>query len=323
MKSDHRVMNGIRSATLIAGFVAALACFASPASTTQTTDSSMTANQTSGQSANQTGVVPDERVSWVKNPLITQIRWAKMNIDPDYLEIRYYLTYINPSSKDVKWTGMPTPDGPEMRLYSEGKEIQPAPPEKSTIEPYKAAPRDEEIKLYVNEVKAKGRWTSDGPGEFVIMNSQFLPGTHIYEIVYWQTQLDWIDVRKVLEGTDAQGKGRMMYPITDNAPSNRLYFKVYVPTDEEARNGRHMEFLGEVDARTQLLPAMPYARPGDYAPASGYWSATGESIERLGGYHEVFVKEGDSLPNLPGGTGVDPFSFRWKYMGEHSQAAGK
>ncbi|MFM0205556.1 hypothetical protein PQR53_37720 [Paraburkholderia fungorum] len=283
----------------------------------------MTANQTSGQSANQTGVVPDERVSWVKNPLITQIRWAKVNIDPDYLEIRYYLAYLNPSSKDVKWTAMPTPDGPEMRVYSEGKEIQPAPPEKSDIEPYKAAPRDEEIKANASVVKAMDKWATDGLAEFVIMNSQFLPGTHIYEIVYWHTQLDWIDVRKVLEGTDTQSKGRMMYPITDNAPSNRLYFKVYMPTEEEARNGRHMEFLGEVDARTQLLPAMPYARPGDYAPASGYWSATGESIERLGGYHEVFVKEGDSLPNLPGDRGVDPFSFRWKYMGEHSPAAGK
>jgi hypothetical protein len=280
-------------------------------------------NQTPGQSANQTGVVPDERVSWVKNPLITQIRWAKVNIDPDYLEIRYGLSFLNPSSKDAKWTGKPTPNAPLVRLYAEGKEIQPAPPEESGIEPYRATPRDEEIKLYSYVVKAKERWTSEVSGEFVIMNSQFLTGTHIYEIVYWHTQLDWIDVRKVLQGTDSQGKGRMRYPITDNAPSNRLYFKVYVPTEEEARNGRHMEFLGEVDARTQLLPAMPYARPGDYAPATGYWVATGKSIERLGGYHEVLVKKGDSLPNLPGDRGVDPFSFRWNYIGDHSQAAGQ
>ncbi|MFM0203831.1 hypothetical protein PQR53_28680 [Paraburkholderia fungorum] len=283
----------------------------------------MTDKQTSGQSANQTGVVPDERVSWVKNPLITQIRWARVNIDPDYLEIRYYVMYINPGDKDVKTTGRPTPSGPVMRLYSEGKEIQPAQSKKLDVEPYMAAPRDADIVRSTHFMKPHERWDGEVADEFVIMNSQFLPGTHIYEIVYWQTQLDWIDVRKVLEGTDAQGKGRMMYPITDNAPSNRLYFKVYVPTDEEARNGRHMEFLGEVDARTQLLPAMPYARPGDYAPASGYWSATGESIERLGGYHEVFVKDGDSLPNLPGDRGVDPFGFRWKYMGEHSQTVGK
>ncbi|RQV78331.1 hypothetical protein DF019_35675, partial [Burkholderia cenocepacia] len=94
------------------------------------------------------------------------------------------------------------------------------------------------------------------------------------------------------------------------------------PTDEEAREGRHIEFLGEVDARTQV-PALPYARPGDYAPKTGYWAATGKSIERLGGYYEVFVKEGDSLPNLPGDRGVDPFSFQWKYVGEQSATAGK
>jgi hypothetical protein len=112
----------------------------------------------------------------------------------------------------------------------------------------------------------------------------------------------------------------MMYPITDNAPSNRLYFKVYKPNDDEARQGRHIEFLGEVDARTQI-PAFPYARPGDFASKAGYWAATGKSIDRLGGYHEVFVKEGDSMPNLPGDKGVDPFSFQWKYVGEHGQAS--
>jgi hypothetical protein len=275
---------------------------------------------TDKQSANQTGIVPDERVSWVKNPLITQIRFHDAIVRPLSIEIRYYLSYINPSQNNVKWTGMPTPDGPAMRLYSEGKKISPAPRKSDGIEPYKATPTDEEIKLYVNVVKAGEKWVSDGPGEFVIMNSQFLTGTHIYEVVYWHTQLDWIDVREVLDRTDSQGKGRMMYPITDNAPSNRLYFKVYKPTDDEARQGRHIEFLGEVDARTQV-PALPYARPGDFAPKTGYWSATGKSIERLGGYHEVLVKEGDSMPNLPGEKGVDPFSFQWKCVGEHSQAS--
>ncbi|NPT34165.1 hypothetical protein GNZ11_06520 [Paraburkholderia xenovorans] len=318
-------MRSVRSAVLTGGLVAAFAYFASSSSQaaplpTQTTVSSMTDSQTSTQSANQTDVVPDERVGWVKNPLITQIRLHDVISRPNSVKIKYYLSYLNPSNEDVKWTGMPTPNGPATRLYSEGKEILPASPENTDVVPYVAAPRDEEIMLYVNVVKAKERWTSDGPGEFVIMNSQFLPGTHIYEIVYWHTQLDWIDVRKVLDGTDARGKGRMRYPITDNAPSNRLYFKVYAPTDEEARKGLRVQYLGEVDARTQLLPAMPYARPGDYALATGYWSATGASIQRLGGYHEVFVKEGDSLPNLPGDVGVDPFSFRWKYMGESSQA---
>ena len=271
-----------------------------------------------GQSANQTGVVPDERVSWVKNPLITQIRFHDAIVRPNSVKIRYYLTQINPTDKDVKWTGMPMPDGPTMRLYSEGRRIAPALVERDGIEPYKATPRDDEIKANANVARAKERWTTAGPDGFVIMNTQFLPGTHIYEVVYWQTQLDWIDVREVLQRTDSQGKNRMMYPITDNAPSNRLYFKVYKPTDEEARRGRHIEFLGEVDARTQV-PAMPYARPGDFAPKTGYWFATGASIERLGGYHEVFVKEGDSMPNLPGDKGVDPFSFQWKYLGERSQ----
>ncbi|HEX7934336.1 MAG TPA: hypothetical protein VF573_14840, partial [Paraburkholderia sp.] len=180
-------------------------------------------------------------------------------------------------------------------------------------------PRDDEIRANASVVHANETWTTAGPAEFVILNTQFLPGTHIYEMVYWQTQLDWIDVREVLDRTDSQGKNRMMYPITDNAPSNRLYFKVYQPTDAEARQGRHIEFLGEVDARTQI-PAMPYARPGDFASRTGYWSATGASIERLGGYHEVFVKEGDSMPNLPGDQGVDPFSFQWKFVGEQSQS---
>ena len=322
MKPDRLTMNGVRTIISIGGMVALVGCSslaeqqAAPPSN-QTTKSSMTDKQ----SGNQTGVVPNERVSWVKNPLITQIKFHDGKLGSNYVEIRYYLSYVNPSKQDVKWTGKPTPDGPAMRLYSGGNEIKPAPPKHRDIEPYVAAPRDEEIKLYANKVKAESKWTSDGPGEFVIMNSQFLPGTHVYEMVYWHTQLDWIDVREVLDRTDT-GKGRMMYPITDNAPSNRLYFRVYKPTDEEAREGRHIEFLGEVDARTQV-PALPYARPGDYAPKTGYWAATGKSIERLGGYHEVFVKEGDSLPNLPGDRGVDPFSFQWKYVGEQSAAAGK
>ncbi|MBT2793218.1 hypothetical protein [Paraburkholderia strydomiana] len=274
---------------------------------------------TDKQSANQTGIVPDERVSWVKNPLITQIRFHAGTVGSDYVEIRYFLTQINPSDSEVKWTAMPTPDGPRVRLYCKGKQVLLSPPAQSGIEAYRAAPRDEDIKANANLQEAKSRWT-DGPIELVIMNSQLLVGTHIYEVVYWHTQLDWIDVREVLDRTDSQGKGGMMYPITDNAPSNRLYFKVYKPTDDEARQGRHIEFLGEVDARTQV-PALPYTRPGDFAPKTGYWSATGKSIERLGGYHEVFVREGDSMPNLPGDKGVDPFSFQWKYVGEHSQAS--
>ncbi len=76
---------------------------------------------TDKQSGNQTGVVPNERVTWVKNPLITQIKFHDGKLGSNYVEIRYYLSYINPSNHDVKWTGKPTPDGPAMRLYSGGQ----------------------------------------------------------------------------------------------------------------------------------------------------------------------------------------------------------
>ena len=313
-------MNVIHATVIATGIAALLACSSSPVQQAAQSSNRITGgSMTDRQSANQTGVVRDERVSWIKNPLITQIRFHDAVVDRDYIEIRYYTTYINQSNAEVKTTGKPTPDGPAMRVYSEGKEIPPVPLKSVGIEPYKAAPRDEDIRRATYVMKPNEKWVGAVADEFVIMNTQFLTGTHIYEIVYWQTQLDWIDVREVLQRTDSKGKNRMMYPITDNAPSNRLYFKVYKPTDDEARQGRHIEFLGEVDARTQV-PAMPYARPGDFAPETGYWSATGASIERLGGYHEVFVNEGDSMPNLPGDQGVDPFSFQWKYIGEQSQS---
>jgi len=273
-----------------------------------------------GQAANKTGVVPGGRIYWLKNPLVTRIKYDGAIVREDSIKIKYYLSYTNPSDEDVKWTGMPTPDGPFVRLYAEGNEILPVSPSKKSIVPYVPAPRDEEIRLYANVVKAHETWEGVNAAQLVIANSQLLPGTHIYEVVYWHSQLDWIDVREYLDRTDSQGKGRTMYPITDNAPSNRLYFKVYKPTEEEAKQGRHIEFLGEVDAKTQG-PQFPFARPGDFAPRTGYWKAVGKSIDALGGYHETFVKEGDSMPNLPGKVGVDPFSFQWKLVGEQPTAS--
>ncbi|MBZ5796130.1 hypothetical protein K8353_39050 [Burkholderia contaminans] len=268
-----------------------------------------------GVSGNKTRIVLDGRVAWIKNPLITRIKYYDAIVRDDSVKIRFDFSYINKSNEDVKWTAMPTPDGRAVRMYSNGQEILPAPPRQSDVVPYVAAPLDEEIKANSSVVKARGIYTTDGPAEFVVLNSQFLPGTHVYEIVYWHSQLNWIDVREYLERTDSQGKGRMMYPITDNAPSNRLYFKIYKPTEEEARQGRHIEFLGEVDAKTQG-PQFPFARPGDFAPRTGYWQAVGKSIDAIGGYHETFVKEGDSMLNLPGKVGVDPFGFQWKFVGE-------
>jgi hypothetical protein len=274
----------------------------------------------SGNTADRIGI-PDNRINWTKSPLVTQIRFAGSSLYSDAVEVRYYLTIINPADVDVRRTAMPTPDAPFIRLYSEGSEINPSSPTSNDgIMAIKAPPQDDEIKRNRFMVKGNGRWTGDVPGEFVIANSQLLTGTHIYEMVYWHSQLDWIDVREVLARTDAQGKGRMVYPITDNAPSNRLYFRVYKPTEEEAAKGRKIEFLGEVDARTQV-PPFPRARPGDFSPRTGYWYAVGQTIDLIGGYHEVFVKEGDSMPNLPGKVGVDPFSFEWKYAGEHAKAS--
>ncbi|MGP8471127.1 hypothetical protein [Burkholderia sp. PR2] len=276
----------------------------------------------SGQAANKTGIVPNNRISWVKNPLITRIKFYDAIVRDDSVKLRFHLSYINNSGEGVKWTAMPTPGGPAVRMYSAGQEILPEPPKQSDVVPYVAAPRDEQIKANSSILKAHDVYTTAGPAEFVVMNDQFLPGTHIYEIVYWHSQLDWIDVREYLERTDSQGKGRMMYPITDNAPSNRLYFKVYKPTEEEAKQGRHIEFLGEVDAKTQG-PQFPFARPGDFAPRTGYWQAVGKSIDAIGGYHETFVKEGDSMPNLSGKVGVDPFSFQWKFIGDQSAVSAR
>ncbi|GJH10608.1 hypothetical protein CBA19CS11_17240 [Caballeronia novacaledonica] len=281
----------------------------------------MSRSQPPGSSANQTGI-PDRRINWMKNSLITRIGFVDARLREDSLKVRYALSFENPTNIEVRWTGSPTPNEEPIRFFCDEKRIDPLASRTPGIKGSQVPPRDDETLRYRHVVEANSIWKGDIPGDFAIDYSQLLPGTHIYEMVYWQNQLDWIDVREILRRTDAQGPGRMMYPLTDNAPSNRLYFKVYKPTDEEAARGRKIEFLGEVDARTQVL-ALPYARPGDFAPKTGYWQAVGETIDIIGGDHEAFVKEGDSMPNLPGKIGVDPFSFRWKYVGEQGKISVK
>ncbi|MEZ2350840.1 hypothetical protein [Caballeronia sp. RCC_10] len=315
-----------RCGIVLTGLITLSACSfpMSSHANTQTFDgnNAMISSQPPGMSANQTGI-PDDRIRWVKNALITRIEFVDGVVRDDSIKIRYNLSMENPTNAEIKSTGRPTPDDGRIRLFLNGRQIDPTePPTPGQLSGSQAPPRDEEIRLYRQTNKAHNTWKGDVPADFVIADSRLISGTNVYEIVYWQTQLDWIDVREVLQRTDAQGKGRMLYPLTDNAPSNRLYFKVYKPTDEEAAKGRKIEFLGEVDAKTQG-PAFPYARPGDFAPKTGYWQAVGKPIEAIGGYHEVFRKEGMSMPNLPGDVGVDPFGFQWKYVGEQSGALRK
>lgn len=208
---------------------------------------------------------------------------------------------------------MPNPDGPTIRIYSDGNEVFHPPVVGIRPQVSKAPPHEAEILAATQLVKSG--WSHESAMTLNLGAYQLLKGTHIYEIVYWQTQLNWLDVRDRIRTTDAQGKGKLRYPITDNPPSNRLYFKVYEPTEEEARDGKTRKFLGEVDAKTQV-PQFPIARPGDFAHKTGFWRAEGTAIDLIGGTLEVFVKEGDSMPNLPGDAGVDPFGFQWRFQRE-------
>ncbi|MFP3555105.1 hypothetical protein SB861_30995 [Paraburkholderia sp. SIMBA_049] len=161
----------------------------------------MTSNQSSG-SANQTGI-PDNRINWVKSPLVTRIEFADGRSRERSLKIRFKMAMTNPTDKEVRATGMPTPDGSLVRLYCEGNEINPWPGEDDGVVAIKASPRDDEIMKYRYVIHPKQRTDSWIPDEFYIDNGQLLTGTHVYEMVYWQSQLDWIDVREVLDRTDA------------------------------------------------------------------------------------------------------------------------
>jgi hypothetical protein len=258
--------------------------------------------------------MPASRIHWVKSPIVTQLklRWPIDVNDPEIL-VDFLTTVRNAGKQPVQITGAPMPDIPKLRVFCEGREVLRLPPKEGS-EPLvsMAPPSDNEIKRQTDLVPPG--FVGTGGGAIALGTLQLLPGTHIYEVVYWQSELNWIDVREVMEKTDAQGKGKLRYPMTDSAPSNRLYFKIYMPTEEEAREGKTIKFLGEVDAKTQI-PQFPLARPGDFAHKTGYWRAEGGGVEALG-EHIVFVEEGESMPNLPGDVGFDPFAFQWRFLRE-------
>lgn len=270
----------------------------------------MQPSDSKGLTATMTGI-PSSRIHWVKSPIVTQIKVLTLDANDPTIPVGYLIIQANPGSKPTQVTSRPMPDGPKLRVFYEGREIFPRPPKGPRPMVSKAPPRDDEILLSTSQAAPDTVW--ERTGGFLLGGFQLLPGTHIYEVVYWHSHLNWIDVRNFIDKTDAQGK--LGYPITDHAPSNRLYFKVYMPTEEEAREGKPMKFLGEVDAKTQI-PQFPIARPGDFAHKTGYWRAEGGGIEALGGDHVVFVKEGESMPNLPGDVGFDPFAFQWRFVRE-------
>ncbi len=265
----------------------------------------------SEQSANLTSI-PNQRLNWVKSPLVTQIKFHSVDETQPLIEIYYTETASNPSQQSIQITSMPTPDG-GLRVRSEGKDIYPIPPKPSLVMGRSVAPPTEQL-IKANTDVVEAGWSGGGVGRnsFLIGGLQLLPGTHIYEVTYWQTQLNWLDVKKIINETDAKGKGELRYPMTDNAPSNRLYFKVYMPTEAEAKQGKKLKFLGEVDAKTQV-PQFPFARPGDFAHKTGYWRPVGAGLPSS---PEVLIKEGESMPNFPGDQGVDPFSFKWEFVRE-------
>ena len=274
------------------------------ANTPNTPSSDATANLTD---------IPTERIMWIKNPLITQIKFAFVKEESNLLSIYYRGKIINPSNKPAQYTSMPTPDGDPLRIRSEGKDIHRIPEPESPVKRVVAPPNEGTIRRSTDMIEPG--YSGEGGNMPIDINYyQLLPGTHIYEVTEWQTQLNWLDVKKILSETLDKGKGQYRYPMTDNAPSNRLYFKVYVPTEAEAKQGKKMKFLGEVDAKTQV-PQFPFARPGDFAHKTGYWRPVGSNLPSA---PEVFVKEGDSMPNFPGEVGVDPFSFKWQFVREGS-----
>ena len=275
------------------------------ANTPNTPSSDATANLTD---------IPTERIMWVKHPLVTQIKFAFVNKSEPLIEIYYTQKSFNPSDKPIQVTAMPMPNGERIRIRSEGKDIHRIPAPESPVKRVVAPPSEATIRNSTDMMDAG--WSGGGVGRisFTLGYYQLLPGTHIYEVTKWQTQLNWLDVKKILSETLDKGKGQYRYPMTDNAPSNRLYFKVYVPTEAEAKQGKKMKFLGEVDAKTQV-PQFPFARPGDFAHKTGYWRPVGSNLPSA---PEVFVKEGDSMPNFPGEVGVDPFSFKWQFVREGS-----
>jgi hypothetical protein len=266
--------------------------------------------------------IPSNTVRWVKSALITRIKnmgATTMKYPVDLIPLGIGVEFQNPSSEPAQLTGRPMPKVPFVKVYSNGQEIRlAAPKHKGPVPNVSRIPAkpitDEEILRDTTQLAAHSK--KDGYVEVFLGEYQLLVGTHVYELVAWKSGLNQLDITRLYKESTAQGNKTFADPLTDNAPSNRLYFKVYVPTAEEAAKGKTAKFLGEVDAATQV-PALPYARPGDFAPKSGQWRAEGRAIDEIGsGVHEVKVKKGQSMPNLPGSVGADPFGFRWKLLRE-------
>jgi hypothetical protein len=289
-----------------------------PDSASPSTGTAMSANELENLTFKMTGM-PISRIHWVKSPIVTKIKIIQpLNLNDPKMEVDFSVLLINSGEQPAQITSMPMPYSPEMKIFCEGRDIKSLPPRVPPKGPppipppegYQVAPSDGEIEMHTHQFAPGYVGVTDRTISFGAAN--LLAGTHIYEVFFWQSHLNWIDVRKFIDKSDAQG--RLMYPITDNPPSNHLYFKIYAPTEQEERAGKTFRFFGEVDAKTQA-PQFPLARPGDFASKTGFWRAEGGGVEALG-EHVVFVKEGESMPNLPGEVGFNPFAFQWRFSRE-------
>jgi hypothetical protein len=97
---------------------------ATAGSTLQNSDGNITVsnNQSLNNSANQTGI-PDSRIRWMKNPLITRISFVDATVRENSTKLRYNISTENPTSAEVRGTGKPMPEENPIRLFSDGNRI--------------------------------------------------------------------------------------------------------------------------------------------------------------------------------------------------------